>query len=320
MKYNTIFLGSLCLSFLLITVEPLLANPPLVRIKRSQVLCEPIGRIIEKGNKQFKAKSLMCEGDKLEVSKGAKVKFLCFSSGDIIWLSNGVIPSNKCEKVNTSETRCNPNNLKVCLLRKGGIGEDFEPTIIYPYTSSLMKTRPEIAWLPVLGATAYKVKVSGYDFGWERIVNQTHLTYPAQEKELPFAQAVQITVIAYRKDASPTADTFAVNLFSQEEIHQVLDTIEQINSLGLPEDEAVLDVDAVYTSRGFLDESIELLSRIVTSKSTNPTIYRVLGDRYFEAGLPDKASVQYMTASELAKKSNNSFELHKAQEGLRDYL
>ncbi|BCL39629.1 tetratricopeptide repeat protein [Nostoc sp. MS1] len=311
-------LGLLCLSFLLITDGALLANTPSVRIKRSQVLCEPIGRIIEKRNRQFQDKTLICAGQKIEIVKGKKVKFLCFSSGDIIWLSSGVTPSNKCAITNTSATSCNPNNVNVCLIRKGGSREEAEPTIVYPYTSSLMNPRPKIAWLPVSGATAYKVKVSGYDFAWEKVVsgNEIHITYPAQEKELPFGQAFQITVIAYRKDAQPTADTFTINLFAQLEIQQVLDTVAQINSLELPKDEAALDIDAVYMSRGFLDESIELLSQVAINGNTNPTLHRVLGDRYFEAGLTDKATVQYMKASELAKRSNDGFELQKVKEGL----
>ncbi|BBD62922.1 hypothetical protein NIES2109_57720 (plasmid) [Nostoc sp. HK-01] len=294
----------------------MLANSPIVRIKRSQIQCEPIGRIIEKGNKHLKAKGLMCEGDKLELAPRVQVKFLCFSSGDIIWLSNGAIGANKCPVVNVSEHTCNPSNVKVCLLRKGGgLGEDPEPTIIYPYTSSLIKTRPDIAWLPVRGATSYKVKVDGYKFGWERIVNQTHLTYPEKEKELSLNGAFRITVIAYRADAPPISDTFAVSLYPQSEIQKVFATIEQIKALGLPEDEAALDIDAVYTSRGFLEESIGLLSQVATSKTTNPTVYRVLGDRYFEAGLVGQANAQYMRAYELAKNSNNTVELTLTQAG-----
>lgn len=317
MKNPTKFLGLLCLSSLLIVDFPSLAVSPATRIRKSQVQCEPIGRMIEKGYKQLASNGLMCEGDKLKLAPRVQVRFLCFSTGDIILLSNGEIPASKCEKVNVSEPTCNPGNVKVCLLRKGGgLGEDPEPTIIYPYTSSLIKTRPDIAWLPVRGATSYKVRVDGYGFGWERIVNQTHLAYPSQERELSRNEAFRITVIAYRKDATPTSDTFAVSLFPQSEIQKVFSTIDQIKSLGLPEDEAAMDIDAVYQSRGFLEESIQFLSQVATGKTTNPTVYRVLGDRYFQAGLVDQANVQYTRASELAKNSNNRVELQKSQAGL----
>lgn len=97
----------LCLGFLLITDGVSLANPS-ARVKRSQVLCdEPVGRIIEKGIQQSLAKTLICAEEKIQIPKNTKVKFLCFSSGDIISLSSGVIPSTKCARVNTSATRAN---------------------------------------------------------------------------------------------------------------------------------------------------------------------------------------------------------------------
>ncbi len=51
--------------------------------------------------------------------------------------------------------------------------------------------------------------------------------------------------------------------------------------------------------------------------SRNPTLYRVLGDRYLRAWLTNEAKRQYTKAFEIAKSSNNSKELQKAQEGLK---
>jgi hypothetical protein len=316
-KNSTQILVSLCLSFLITKDIPLLAIAPLIRVRRNQVRCEAIGRIVEKGDKQFEVKSLICEGDKIELLEGSSIEFFCFSSGSILDLSSGAIPSDKCTTTDPSSSSCNPNNIHVCLIRKGGTGEEDEPTIIYPYTSSLMKTRPDIAWRSVPGATSYKVRVKGYEFEWEKIVDENRITYPPEEKELAFDQAFNISVIAYRKNSPPTADSFVVNLFSEKEIKLLLDIVKQINSLGLPQDEAALDIDAVYAFRGFLDESLEILNKAVTAGSKNPTIYRVLGERYFEAGLPHEAKRQYLTASELAKKSNNSSELKKVKKGLK---
>ncbi|MBE9037017.1 tetratricopeptide repeat protein [aff. Roholtiella sp. LEGE 12411] len=318
MRISTKFIILSCLSFLLIKDVPLLASVPLIRVRRNQVRCNPaLGRVMNKGDKRFEPGSLVCQGEQLEVLNGDHIKFLCLSSGDILNLSSGAIPRDKCAITDTSASTCNPSNLHVCLIRKGGNRQDDEPTIIYPYTSSLMKTRPDIAWRPVPGATSYKVRVKGSEFEWETIVDKTRITYPPEEKELAFDQAFNISVIAYRKDYPPTADSFVVNLFSEQEIKRVLDTVEQINSLSLPQDEAALDIDAVYVSRGFLDESLEILTKVATAGSKNSTIYRVLGERYFEAGLPDEAKRQYLIASELAKNSNNSFELKKVESGLK---
>lgn len=318
MRTSTKIIVLSCLSILLIKDAPLLSSVPLIRVRRNQVRCNPaLGRVMNKGDKRFEPGSLVCQGERLEVLNGGYVKFLCLSSGNILDLSSGAIPSDKCTTTDTFSSSCNPSNIDVCLIRKGGAGEEDKPTIIYPYTSSLMKTRPDIAWRSVPGATSYKVRVKGYEFEWEKTVDENRINYPPEEKELAFDQAFNISIIAYRKDSPPTADSFVVNLFSEEEIKLVLDIVKQINSLGLPQDEAVLDIDAVYAFRGFLDESLEILNKAVTAGSKNPTIYRVLGERYFEAGLPDKAKRQYLTASKLAKKSNNSSEFKKVEEGLK---
>jgi hypothetical protein len=316
-KLNKRFLEFLCFSLILIEATPILASVPLARMKRNQIRCEAIGRILNRGDRRLSRGSLVCKGQKLEVLNGRYVNLVCFSSGEVLKLSSGVITADKCAKPSLSNSTCNSMNVEICLIRKGGTGEGEEPTIIYPYTSSILNSRPEIAWRPVTSATYYKVKLSGYEFEWQKIVNQTKLTYPIDEKELQFNQAFKITVIAYKNDSPLAADTFVVNLFSQGEIKQVLDTVEQIKSLDLPEDETALDLDAVYMSRGFLGESIEALTKAATKNSKNPTLYRVLGERYFEAGLPNEAKRQFMISAQLANNTNNSTELKKVEQGLR---
>ncbi|WP_235116459.1 tetratricopeptide repeat protein [Desmonostoc muscorum] len=317
MKLNKRFLGFLCFNLILIEVTPLLASVPLARMKRNQIRCEAIGRILNRGDRHLSPGSLVCSGEKLEVLNGKYINLICFSSGEVLKLSSGVIAASECAKPSLSNSTCNSMNVENCLIRKGGTPQAEEPTIIYPYTSSILNSRPDIAWQPVNGATYYKVRLSGYEFEWEKIVNQTKLTYPPSEKELQFDQAFKITVIAYKNDSPLAADTFVVNLFSQSEIKQVLDTVEQIKSLDLPEDETALDLDAVYMSRGFLDESIEELTKAATTNSKNPTLYRVLGERYFEAGLPNEAKRQFVISAQLANNTNNSTELKKVEQGLR---
>ena len=46
-------------------------------------------------------------------------------------------------------------------------------------------------------------------------------------------------------------------------------------------------------------------------------LYRVLGDRLLEVGLPEEAKREYTRATLLAKRADNSTELAKAQAGLQ---
>ena len=48
-----------------------------------------------------------------------------------------------------------------------------------------------------------------------------------------------------------------LSVASQEEIAQ---NIKRIKELGLPPDETILDIDAIYTSENLLNETIEMLN------------------------------------------------------------
>ncbi|NDJ26092.1 hypothetical protein GS682_31865 [Nostoc sp. B(2019)] len=297
---------------------PILAGVPLVRNKRNHVRCEPSGRIISPGSQRFKVGTLICDGEKLEVLNGGSIKFFCFSSGEILDLSSGIVSSDKCEKPDLSKSACYTSNGDFCQRTpKGGVGGNDEPTIIYPYTMPTLKPRPEIVWHPVTGASSYKVRFDCHEFDWERVITQTRLAYPAEEKALPSGKICQILVFAYKNDKITGGDPSVISLLPQDEVARIKDAVEQINKLRLPPDEAALDLDAVFMPRDLLDETIEQLNNVVVVGTSNPTIYRLLGDRYFQAGVLDQAKRQYLKASELLKTNNNPTESMKVQEGLK---
>lgn len=317
-KKSTKILVGLCLSFLLIKDMPILAGIPLVRTKRNQVRCNPSGRIMSPGDKRFEVGSLLCDREKLEIFNGGSIKFLCFSTGKVLDLSSGVFSSDECAKPDSFRSACYIGNRYFCQRTpKGGAEGNDEPTIIYPYTMSTLKSRPEIVWFPVKGTTSYKVKLDCHEFDWERVVNETKLVYPSKEKPLPSGQTCQILVFAYKNDKITGGDSSVISLLPQDEITRIKDAVEQISKLKLPPDEAALDTDAVFTSRGLLDETIEKLNNVVAAGTRNPTIYRVLGDRYFQVDMRDEAKHQYLKAAELLKTNNNPAELKKVQEGLK---
>ncbi|MCC5612325.1 hypothetical protein LC612_37795, partial [Nostoc sp. CHAB 5834] len=66
-----------------------------------------------------------------------------------------------------------------------------------------------------------------------------------------------------------------------------------------------------------LDESIKTLIARVMAGSQNPTLYRLLGDRYLGALLPEEAEQTYTIAAQLALSSANTDELNKVQSGLK---
>lgn len=318
MKKLTFSVGMCCFTYLIISNLPLLSSVPLIRVRRNQVRCDPqLGRIINKGDKHLSVGSLICKGDKIEVLNGGYVEFFCFSSGNILNLSSGTIPLDKCAEPDEALPICNPTNTDGCRIQKGGTEGSDEPTIISPYSTSTLNSRPGITWNAVKGATSYKVKVKSYEFGWEKVVNQTRLAYPSDEKPFQPRSAYTIYVFAYKDGEAFSYDETLVNVLSVASQEEITQKIKRIKELGLPPDETVLDIDAIYVAENLLSETIEMLKTATTDIRQNPTLYRVLGDRYLKVWLPTEAKRQYINASELAKSSNNSRELQKAQDGLK---
>jgi tetratricopeptide (TPR) repeat protein len=135
---------------------------------------------------------------------------------------------------------------------------------------------------------------------------------------MQFGNAYKITILAKQNSSAIKASVAAVNLLPQQDAQQVMGIVKQINNLGIPKDEAAfLDLDRVYMAKNLLNETIETLKSQVKAGSQNPALYRVLGDRYLEAGLPEEAKREYIRATTLAKRVDNSAELAKAQAGLQ---
>ena len=287
------------------------------RNTRSQVKCDPIGRVISDGDRRFKTGSLLCQGVRLQVAKGATVEVLCYANRKILRLKSST-DLDKCTPQATKMLPCTPENKSYCPKPKGPREEGNIPTIISPYSSSILSHRPELSWYAVAEATSYTVQVKGAGVNWEKKVKSTHLPYPKEQPALQFGNAYKIAVIANRNESPIGVGTAVVNLLHSSDAKQVLEIVKRINSLGLPKDEAAfLDLNAAYMSKNLLHETIETLKSRVRAGSQHPTLYRVLGDRLLEAGLPDEAKREYTTATLLAKRADNPAELAKAQAGLQ---
>lgn len=138
---------------------------------------------------------------------------------------------------------------------------------------------------------------------------------------MAYGSAYQVAIIAYQNNSPLSASRSAFNLLPERDVRQITQAVEKINSLDLPKDEAAyLDLDSLYMGKNLLSATINMLEAQVREGSLNPGVYRVLGDRYLEAGLPTEAKSHYERAAELATKADNPSELQRAQDGLKAIL
>lgn len=284
-----------------------------------QLRCEqPIGRVLSNGDSRLAAGSLLCKGDRLQPANGATVQVLCYLNREVLQLGSGVV-SNKCVPLSEQHQaqQCTPQSRANCPRRKGPGEERNTPTLLNPYSSALLNTRPYLSWYAMAGATSYTVQVKGKDVNWERTVSKNALPYPQEQPAMQYGNVYKVTVIANQGDSPVTASSSVLIVSPESEVQQVRATVKQIQNLNLPQDETAFDLDTVYMSQDLLTEAINTLKARIQAGSQNPTLYRILGDRYLEAGLPDSAKREYTTAAVLAKKADNLAELTKAQAGLK---
>lgn len=277
--------------------------------------CEPIGRIWQKGDPYLGIGSRFCSSDQLRLPQGVVIDVLCFVNRRVMSLPRGMVAdaANKCVPPPKKEVRISP---------EGG-GFRFKPKgpsdglLTKPYGKRLMDGRPLLSWVAAPGANNYTVKVSGQGVNWQETLKTTELPYPDPQPAMKPGYTYKITVFAHQDNGLIEAGESVVNMISQGQIQQLKTMFKRIDALKLPEDEsALLDFDAIYMSENLLNATIKNLETRELAGSRNPGIYRVLGDRYLEAGLPLKAQASYEKASLLAQAANNPQEQFRAKAGL----
>lgn len=282
--------------------------------------CEPVGRVLNGRLLNFGAGSIVCKGDRLQVAKGGTAELLCFPSGQVLVLSTNTYlnDASKCGRAIIKTSPCAATRRRDCIKPKGPGEGNNRPVLITPYGNTLLEDRPLLSWATVPGADVYIVEVGNKNELWQQTVNAvTRLIYPTDAPAMEPGHAYKITIIAMRSNSVVSASETVVNLLNEKDARLVKAKVERINQVKLSKDEAAyLDLNSIYRAKNLLDEAINTLKAQAQAGSQNPAIYRTLGDRYLEAGLPDYAKKQYKIATTLARSDENSIELGKAQAGL----
>lgn len=281
--------------------------------------CTPIGLILDPANDRFPAGSLICKGDSFQLASGEKVRLICYLNKRLFVLTQENTLAEACIPQQEATIRlCSAKNRKNCQKPKGPGDDNKTPEIIRPYSSELVDGRPFLSWYTESEADSYSVEVEGVGVHWQQTVKGTTLAYPADQPTMHFGNAYKISVVAKKNNSPFSASQTVINLLPESEVKQIVAAVKLIKNLGIPKDKAVYrDLDTLYMSKQLLDETIENLELRVREASQDPEVYRVLGDRYLEAGLPERAKSEYKVASKLAKESDNSNELARALTGLQ---
>lgn len=284
----------------------------------NRVSCDPVGRVLSRGFLNFASGSLLCKGDRLQVVNATKAELLCFSSGRIVTVTDNLKDASKCDSSveRRGLWRCIAEFIpRSCVLPSNN------PVLTSPYRgsrgSALINNRPFLSWQPVVKATSYIVEIDGPNVHWRKTVDGTTLLYPKEQPAMQFGNAYKVNVITYQADSPVSASSAVFNVLSESKAKQVKTVVKRIQSLNLsPDEQAYLDLNAIYGSEGLYTEAINLLKARAKAGSQNPGVYRTLGEFYLEALLPDLAENEFKIATKLAQAADNHIEFKKAQAGL----
>ncbi|MCC5640157.1 tetratricopeptide repeat protein [Nostoc sp. CHAB 5844] len=283
-------------------------------------LCaNPIMRVYSEGDSYLPIGSLLCEGDRIHpINNGGKVDVLCFLNQKFVQLPSGSITSDKCqEPTANTEKKCTFQTLINCPKTRGDGENKNTPIVLSPYGNVLLDRRPIFSWYPVPGATSYKVYLTAYNLDWQAATSNTRLPYPQGQQELQYGIAYKFSVLVLQGEEVVGSASSVIYVPPENQVQDILEKVKKVNALALPADEAAyLDLDTVYMSKGLLNETIENMNARIANGSQNPTLYRVLGDRYLQAWLPQEAKRAYTKAIELAQSSGNISEMVIAQDRL----
>ncbi|RCJ40947.1 hypothetical protein A6770_36860 [Nostoc minutum NIES-26] len=290
-------------------------SEPVTKNDSRKPMCEPIARVLD-GDTRLVAGSEVCKGEYLRAANGGTVEIFCYVDGNILHLKSGVI-NQQCSQTSSSQAQvCNRENRFNCFTTKGPNENTNRPTLITPYSASILNPRPTLSWNPVSNAIGYVVQIEGTGVDWSKEVNSTSLPYPQEQPAMQPGSIYQVNVLAKMVEQKFIPSSSILMVAPPQKEQQIRAIIERIKSLNLHPDELAVDINRVYKEKKLLTEAIEVLQERVKAKTQNPAIYRTLGDRYLDVGLLEQGIRAYRMAIKYAKARNNLNELARAQVGL----
>ncbi len=282
----------------------------------------PIGRLLSAGDRNKKKGSFIFPGDRINPIEGQKVKVLCYLNRKILELGKGAVDDteDKCVRDSTEVRKCTLNSRSNCPKPKTPNTTTEIPVLVNPYSNVLLNPRPFISWYGIPSATSYIVTLSGKGSNWKKQTNTTTLPYPVDERPMQSGNTYRLNVIANKGSSPFRSSSTVLIVLPNSEVQKTKNIIKHIQNLKLTPDEEARDIETVFRSKNLLGEAIEVLKERIDAGTNNATLHRLLGDRYLEVGLPEKAKSLYIKATALARESNNTIELKLAKSGLQDVI
>jgi hypothetical protein len=243
-------------------------------------------------------------------------EIFCYSTARLIPIVGGKL-AEQCLPPRQRVSDGHRGSLKI--LRKTRSKEAVNQLFLYqPFGSVIDNNRPDFKWRPAQGITNYQVRVvpAGGQPLWFGQSQGTTLSYPPGKP--PLTPGVVYTVVV--EGANPSAkilqDSKVLIILAPDQQQKIQAAKDLIQNFSLTPDEEALDLELMYRNHRLQQASIELLEARINSGSTNPEIYRILGDLYLEEGLIAEAKESYQTSMRYAAEQNRGDIVSKVRAAL----
>ena len=199
------------------------------------------------------------------------------------------------------------------------------PYLITPRHSLVLSNTPSFTWNPVPNATKYTVKLLAQtEVVWQKQVNKSSTIYPGNPrlragtkyslvitantgKSSQDEGKLNLNFIVLNKSEIAAIQTEVTKIIKQEASQQVtaLMLANFYSRYTLPENtiQAYGLTAQNFKSYSLSADAIATIEALLKQGKQSPIIYRSLGDIYWQAGLTQKATENYLMAIKLAKAS-----------------
>ncbi|HEY9825502.1 MAG TPA: hypothetical protein V6D19_08650 [Stenomitos sp.] len=268
--------------------------------------CRVIGRVVE-GDSLVKAGTALCEGQNLIIK--SPILVTCIPIRRTILLSE-IKDIKQCDSKSQINRNCLTEIQSFCTRFRNH--QSKKPILISPYGTTLEKNIEYITWKPVFNAQKYRISILSNADILQITANSNQAILP----KIRPSSSVQIVIEAISKERVISTSSTTINILNSAQKEQLESLIQKIDSLNIEAQEKIKMKLSIFEKYNLIDRAIRIVSNSLDIYPSNPTLKRILGDLYLEAGFWKEAEINYQVAKKEAKISQDEKEYVLASLGL----
>jgi hypothetical protein len=241
--------------------------------------------------------------DRLQLVRGSSVRVRCHNRSKLQLQVPGTFSvAQGCKdngKVPPSRSTRSPTR---------GADDPKRPYLLSPRETKIVESQPLLSWNPVAGMLRYRVEVSGLGWTWTKEVSQPEVRYSGTEALQP-GMRYRVKIQGSKEGLFSNDPIVGFSLLDRETVAQVNAELAALQQEPLGAEAMVLELAQVEQSYELYGAAIARLNQWPAQDNQSAAVEKLLGDLYWQVGLPRLAQHHYTRAQALMKRDRNSLGL-----------